>query len=289
MDGFAPRDRAAVEYWFWKFTVGDLAFLVDCIVRRSTGVAEVRVSQWLRGAGRVVHAESRDWSTAPDRVRIGESELSPGRSTGRAEDVSWDLTWSDGGVLVATPPGVIARAGLFDTTVIAWPYARFRGTVRVGTEQFELDDLPGTFSHYWGRRLADRWVWLSATSFQGEPRRRFEALVAIKSRLFGVVPYPVPLGFVWTSDGERADFVVSTVNGIVRSRAIDGGIAIVGQRIGGRRHRVQATWGPIAPNDIGDGIIQTMHASLTIDGVDAFEGTVGLEARAWPGRPTTRA
>jgi hypothetical protein len=279
MDLFGPRERAGVEYWFWKFTIGDLAFLVDFIVRRSTGLAEIRVSQWLRGVGRVVHVETREWSTTPDRVQIGGSELTAGRSLGSAEDISWDLRWTDGDVSVALPPGILARLQPFDTTVIAWPNARFTGTVRVGSEQFQLDDLPGTFSHYWGRRLADRWVWLSATSFEGEPGRRFEAIVAIRSRLYGRLPYPIPLGFIWTTDGSHPDFVVSTVNGIVRSRATDGGFSITAQRLGGRRHHVTATWGPTPPNDIGDGITQTMHASLTIDGKRAVDGTVGLEAR----------
>ena len=44
MDPFAPRDHAALDYWFWKFHVGDLAFLVDVIVRRRTGTSETRVS-----------------------------------------------------------------------------------------------------------------------------------------------------------------------------------------------------------------------------------------------------
>jgi hypothetical protein len=286
VDGFAPRDRAAVEYWFWKFHVGDLAFLVDFIVRRRAGVAEVRVSQWLRGVGRVIHHEDRDWTAPRELVRVGTSELRPGQSIGSAEDVSWDLRWTEGEARVTIPPGPLARLGPFDTTVIAWPNARFTGTVQVGSERFELADLAGTFSHYWGRRLADHWVWLSATSFERAPERRFEAIVAIRSRLFGRLPYPIPLGFVWTTDGRTADFVVSTVNGLVRSRAIEGGMAVVAQRLGGPRHHATATWGPIAPNDIGDEIIQTMHASLILDGARAVEGTVGLEERRGrTGRP----
>ena len=76
MDAFSPRPNAHLDYWFWKFHVGDLAFLVDLIVRRQTGLAEVRVSQWLRGVGRVVHDETSDWSTSPAEVRIGRTTSS---------------------------------------------------------------------------------------------------------------------------------------------------------------------------------------------------------------------
>ena len=43
MDDFAGRD-APLEYWFFKVVSGDLAFLVDWIVCKELGEAEVRVS-----------------------------------------------------------------------------------------------------------------------------------------------------------------------------------------------------------------------------------------------------
>jgi hypothetical protein len=36
----------ALNYWFWEFHVEDLAILVDVILRRRTGSAEVRVTLW---------------------------------------------------------------------------------------------------------------------------------------------------------------------------------------------------------------------------------------------------
>ena len=56
--------------------------------------------------------------------------------------------------------------------MVVWPRARFTGTVQVGSERFEVQDVPGAFTHYWGRRLLERWVWLSATQFDGQPQRR---------------------------------------------------------------------------------------------------------------------
>lgn len=281
MDPFAPR-ATALDYWFWKFHVDDLAFLVDVIVRRRPGTAEVRVSLWLGGVGRVIHAETTDWSAAPGEVSAGPTQLRPGVSTGATEDVSWDLRWDDGSTIVTPLPGPVTRLGLFDTSILGWPLARFDGWVQVGDRRFEVRDVPGAFYHYWGRSLSSRWVWLSATSFEGEPDRRLEGVVQIRTRLLGGPPYPVTLGYLWSTDGERADLTVSTINGLIRCRPLPGGIAIDSVRLGGPRHRVEATWGSVLPNDIGEGIVQTMHADTVIDGHHATPATVGLETRAWP-------
>ena len=282
MDAFEPRPTAAVDYWFWKFHVDDLAFLVDVILRRPSGRAEVRVSQWLGGVGRVIHAETTEWSAGADRVAVGPTELRPGRCAGAADDVTWDLRWDDGGTIVTPLHGPLARLEPFDTTILAWPLARFEGSVTVGDRRFDVRDIPGAFYHYWGRGLSSRWVWLSATSFEDEPNRRLEAIVAIRSRLLGGPVYPIPLGFVWSTDGERSDLTVSTVNGLVRTRPIPGGIAIDSARLGGPRHQVRATWGEVLPNDIGEGIVQTMHADVAVDDHPGVAGTAGLETRAWP-------
>jgi hypothetical protein len=281
MDPFEPRP-AALDYWFWKFHVEDLAFLVDLIVRRQTGTAEVRVSLWLGGAGRVIHAETHDWSATPGLVTIGGTQLRPGASTGGTDDVSWDLRWDTGATIVTPLHGLLARVEPFDTSILAWPFARFDGWIVVGDRRFEVRDVAGTFYHYWGRTLSRRWVWLSATSFEDDPGRRVEGIVQVRTRLLGGPRYPVTVGYLWTTDGERADLTVSTVNGLVTARPVRNGIAIESVRLGGPRHRVVATWGDVVPNDIGEGIVQTMHADLVIDGHRAVQATAGLETRAWP-------
>ena len=92
----------------------------------------------------------------------------------------------------------------------------------------------------------------------------------------------MPVSLLWTTDGERHEEVASAVNGILRARITEDGIHIDGQRLGGPRHRVVAKWGDIAPNDLGEGIIQTMHADLTLDGLRSVPRTVGLEVRGYP-------
>jgi hypothetical protein len=89
MDPFAPRDHAALDYWFWKFHIGDLAFLVDVIIRRRTGTSETRVSYWLRGTGRVLHEPAAAWSADTTVISVGRTEL-------RSVDLSACPATSDG-------------------------------------------------------------------------------------------------------------------------------------------------------------------------------------------------
>lgn len=282
MDPFAPRNDAAFDYWFWKFHVGDLAFLVDVIVRRRTGSSETRVSYWLRGNGTVLHEPSSAWSGQTTLVRVGETELRPGRSVGRAGDVQWDLRWSSGEAVVSPLRGMIARLEPFDTSIVVWPEARFNGTVQVGPERFDVLDVPGAFSHYWGRRLMDRWVWVSATQFDGQPQRRLEGIIGARSRLFGRIPYPLAISFLWTTDGLRKEEIVSAVSGTIKARVTQTGVEIAGRRFGRPRHRIVARWGQVQPNDLGEGIIQTMCADLEVDAAAAVPGSVGLEVRGYP-------
>jgi len=281
MDAFSPRDRASLDYWFWKFHVGDLAFLVDLIVRRSRGIAEVRVSQWLRRNGRVLHDEAADWSTGPSEVRIAGTSMQPGRCVGSVDDVSWDLSWTAGRVL-SPLRGLVARLEPFDTTLVVWPDAKFTGTVLVGDERFDVDGVPGSFYHYWGRRLPDRWVWLSATQFDGRADRRVEGVFGVSTRLFGRAPMPLPVSILWTTDQDRCEELVHGVNAIMRVHPLAGAVTVDARGVVGARHRLVATWADVAPNDLGEGIIQTMHGDLTIDDMQAVPGTVGLEVRGYP-------
>lgn len=111
---------------------------------------------------------------------------------------------------------------------------------------------------------------------------RWRGIVGGRSRLFGLLPSPVPISILWTNDGLRDEEIASAVNGIIRSRVTEYGVTIDGRRLGGPRHRIVATWGEVPPNDLGEGIVQTMHADLTFDEISAVPGSVGLEVRGYP-------
>jgi hypothetical protein len=81
MDDFGTRG-APLEYWFLKFNQGRLAFLVDFIIRRRQHQAEVRLSLWVDGTGRVEHAFSSSWRANPTTVTVAGCELGPRASRG---------------------------------------------------------------------------------------------------------------------------------------------------------------------------------------------------------------
>ena len=204
VDPFAPRDHAALDYWFWKFHVGDLAFLVDVIIRRAH--RHVGDAGELPAPGETEGCCTRkaaSWSADATVIIVGGTELRPGRSVGVAGDVRWDLQWSPGSTLVSPLRGTgrtVRTVRHVDGRLAAGHASRApsrsvpRGS-RSGT-------FPGAFTHYWGRRLLERWVWLSATQFDGQPQRRLRGSSVGRSRLFGRLP-SAPVSILWTTDGPR--------------------------------------------------------------------------------------
>jgi hypothetical protein len=96
---------------------------------------------------------------------------------------------------------------------------------------------------------------------------------------------PLPVSILWTTERDRREELVHGVNAIIRVRPLADAIAVDARGVLGQRHRLVATWTDVAPNDLGEGIIQTMHADLTIDDMQAVPGTVGLEVRGYPSPP----
>lgn len=277
VDDFRSR-AASVEYWFWKFRSGELAFLVDFIVRKPEQAAEVRVSLWARGKGRVIHDTQRTWEITPSRVSIGGHELGRAGSRGSIESVSWDLSWDPGEALVDPLPPLFGRLHAIDLELFIRPEARFRGSVMVDGETFVVEDVPGMLEHYWGRRLPDRWWWISATEFEGAPGMRVEAGIATSS-FWGKGRMPINVGYLWVGDGVRTDLTISPATGLVLAKGGAENLTIDAIGLRGRRHRVRVRAPEDSFNDLGEGILQTLLAELECDGRRAVAGTVGFERR----------
>jgi hypothetical protein len=94
------------------------------------------------------------------------------------------------------------------------------------------------------------------------------------------MPMSIALAWIAGSDGE--EIVVSPLRGLVRSRRRGTGWVVDIVTLRGRRHRITLDKGDIAPNDLGEGITQTLGGDLTVDGIRATGATVGVETRGWP-------
>ena len=160
MEDFESRG-APLEYWFFKFNSGPLAFLVDFIARRRHHQAEVRLSLWVRGIGRVERTYSSSWRTNPTTVAIAGCELGSGASRGAVADVEWQLGYEAGSARIDPAPLAFKLLRPLDMQLLSRPQARFQGSVRVGQERFAISDASGMLCHYWGVRLPARWCWVS--------------------------------------------------------------------------------------------------------------------------------
>lgn len=270
-----PRGTA-LEYWFVKLGTGELAFLVDWIVRRGEAAAEVRVSLWVRGQGRVVRERSESWRDGRNEVVICGCALTPSRATGQVENVRWELAYSPGSWLFDPAPAVTKVLHPFDLQLIARPRARFTGTVTVGDEAFRVDDAEGTFVHYWGRRLPDSWVWVSADGV-GDGGAAVEAAL-FRSRLWGLPGPGVNAGYVAVNEGVRTALVIAPAYGRIAAQGNETAFELHARSRAHSLH-LTANAAPTTYNHLGEGIHQVLLGDLSVDGRGTCLGRAGLEIR----------
>jgi hypothetical protein len=284
MDDFDGRD-APLESWFFKVVSGDLALLVDWIVRRDLGEAEVRVSVWVRGRGRVVRDTSRTWRVRGSNVEIADCTFSPTLNDGAVDDVRWELRAVSGSARLDPMPSTVKRLHPFDLELMSRPRARFSGIVEVAGETFHLLDARGTLNHYWGRRLPPAWVWISADGI-GDSDAIVEAML-VRSRVWKVPHANMLGGYVVVDGGGRSTQVLAPAYGLISIQGEDASISLRARTI---RRDVRLTASARAETyvDLGDGTRQTLLADVSVDDWGSSLGRAGLELRgSWPAKART--
>jgi hypothetical protein len=265
---------APFEYWYLKVHSGDLAFLVDFIVRRTSGRAEVRLSYWVRGAAHITHETHERWEVDGPSVRVGEATFDDEATRGMSSDVRWDLRFTPGRRWLA-PGRVGALLRAFDSQIVLSPGARVSGEVAIDGETFRLDDASGVLTHYWSLRLPERWLWLS------ENTDALDVEALFTSQRLWRLPWPrLPVAYVFVDDGERARYVISPLTGFARATGTrdDVRVRAWGPRAG--MLDITATRGNATRNDLGEGITQTLIADARV-GDRSLRGRMGLETRGW--------
>ena len=268
---------APLEYWFFKVHSDDLAFLVDFIVRRTTGQAETRVSLWVRGRGRVARAYADAWHT-DSGITIANNVLDARHSVGVVDDIDWNLSYEVLHGRAAPSALFINRLHPFDLEAVSRPRVAFAGHVTVSGERFDLSDAAGSLSHYWGRRLADRWHWIHANSFEGKDLT-VEASV-LWTRLWGRRPHLFG-GYVWTYQDGQERMVVSPMTGLITFKGTLDDYCLVA-RGWGHATRMHCATTPERYNDLGEGIQQTLLGSCTVGNSGVVDVRAGVEYRVRP-------
>ena len=279
MEDFESRG-APLEYWFFKFNSGPLAFLVDFIVRRRQHQAEVRLSLWIQGTGRVERAYSSSWRTNPTTVAIAGCELSSGASHGAAADIEWQLGYEAGSVRIDPAPLALKLLRPLDMQLLSRPQARFQGSVRVGQERFAISDASGMLCHYWGVRLPERWCWVSASNLGDEDG--VEEAMLLRSRLWGLPRPQLDTGYCFLTQGDRTRMLVSPLTALMRLQGSRHDFQLHTRPLaGGETIRLVCSAAPEQYNDLGEGIRQTLLGTCRVDGATAVSGSAGLEVRGY--------
>lgn len=267
-----------LEYWFIKLHAGDLAFLVDFIVRRERNEAEVRLSLWVRGAGRVERVLTQDWQASGAAIVIGDNTFGAGRTTGAVADIEWNLTYDAGPSRAAPSVPLLSRLHPFDLELVSRPRAAFGGEVTVSGERFDVSGARGVVTHYWGRRLPDRWHWISVDGFAGSDLA-LEAVV-LKSRLWGGRP-AMSAGYLWIEEGGRQRTLVSPLNSVITVSGTPADFTLTARPVG-RPIRLRCSADRDHYNDLGEGIRQTLLGSCVLVDRGLSAARAGLEHRNWP-------
>ena len=271
---------APIEYWFFKFNSGSLAFLVDFIVRRRHHQAEVRLSLWVRGTGRVERAYSASWRTNSTTVAIASCELGSGASRGAVADVEWQLGYQAGSARIDPAPLALKLLRPLDMQLLSRPQARFQGSVRVGQEQFAISDASGMLCHYWGGRLPARWCWVSASDL-GVRVARWRRCCC--SPGCGGLPRPrLDTGYLFVTQGDRTRMLVSPLTALMRLQGSWHDFQLRTRPLtGGETIRLDCSATPEQYNNLGEGIRQTLLGTCRLNGSTAVSGSAGLEVRGY--------
>lgn len=268
-----PRG-APFEYWYLKLHVGDVAFLVDFIIRRRSRQAEIRLSYWIRGAATVTHDVHEHWSVEGTTIRIGGAEFGDGWTRGSSADARWDLR------VVAGPnwlePGRLGgKLRAFDSQIALSPGARVDGTIEVAGETFHCSGEPGVLTHYWSVHLPDRWVWLSANLEEVD----VEALFS-RQRLWRIPFLRLPVGYAYVADRGSSRYVISPLTGFARATGTSADVRVRAWSPRAGSFEIAASRGSATVNELGEGISQTLVADGRVAGHDVT-GRMGLETRGW--------
>lgn len=260
---------AAVDYRFFRIAAADVALVVDVIRRANERDIEIRASYWAGSEQGVARSFTQAIPSTADLPPV--DGVGPGvRCVGSAGEVSWDLTISPGDRVVDARGGPLRHLRAFDLQLVSRPDAQFNGWLKIGGISREVDGH-GLLCHYWGRRLPSRWFWVSANV----PGLIVDASV-MRSRLWNL-PWPrVTVGYVFVSAGGRRAFHIGPLNSIVTAHGDATKFTIAASRPG-QRIELICQPGHAAYNDLGGGILQTLHGDVSIDGWGATVGQAGVE------------
>lgn len=115
----------------------------------------------------------------PQVFHLGKNHLDSSNAVGAAGNISWNLQFKDNGHRFEHVPPLVKLLGVAKSVYNAcFLDLRFSGTIRCGSETFELNDCPGMIGHIHGKKSAEAWAWAHCNNFKDAQGVIFEGLSA---------------------------------------------------------------------------------------------------------------
>jgi hypothetical protein len=279
------RRRAALDYAFFKVNLPEqhVALLVDFIIRRRQGIAQVRVSAHASEGSGVYVAECPLERLALESsdcaVSLEGSWLGAAGSRGAVGPTAWDLTFHPAGPLVSPQLRLLEPFHPFDLSLQTVPDVRFSGTLTVAGQTYDVRDAHGMVSSYAGRALPERWFWFSCNTFDREDLV-VECLLS-RTALFGS-PLRMNAGYFYLSTTERTETIIAPVNGSIQLEGTREAMTITVRRRGGGRYILRGEAATEDFHELGDRIWNTLVGSCALEGYSSAQGSGALEERTPP-------
>jgi hypothetical protein len=269
---FVLHPSASIEYWFFKVNAGPIALIVDWIERRKLNEHVLRASVHSPYKREVIFEKLESFMP-------GDNFMTTQRTVGHAGDVSWELEIMPNGDWFKPdvfPAGLLKMP---DLASVGAPFVSFTGWIRHGSQQTQLDHVPGSITQYWGRQLAAEWWWVSAHQFDQEGVA-VEGTI-LRSRVWGT-SLQTPLAFLYLRQKDKMEYIIAPAS-LAHVRGTPEEFQVEITRLG--KEKIILNCKGRDYGDFGDNIINTLTGDMELcEGNRVLAraiGTAGLE-RLYP-------
>jgi len=119
-------------------------------------------------------------------VKIADNFINNAQAEGQAGDLSWKLHFnSDAVPLFLLPKHLYVGPFPKAKSIVAQPFAEFKGHLKVGNKKIQIDNWIGSQNHNWGEQHTDLYAWGQVAGFDNSPTTFLE-LVTAKLMIKGV-------------------------------------------------------------------------------------------------------
>lgn len=191
-------DPAAARAWWFRYTLFAPAAGRPGAPRATVWAAafDVAATPPVRAVKTILPIARFDAGPAERfAIRLGDAELTHGRTTGRVTGgdgtIGWDLAFTPAAAPAARGPRWLERLPLPTRVAHAHGNARFAGWVGVDGVRHAVHAAPGLQKHIWGTRRVEELFWIHVPAFAEEPDAALEATaVRLHRTLPGGLPAP---------------------------------------------------------------------------------------------------